>query len=278
MSRVSPIAEGEPRGAPYGEPRPDDHLYFNEEGEYWVRGKGYETETDLKQPAVGERVCGSKLSGRWHDTWRRCASTGIKKNGKCYLHGGASLEGTAHPNFETGLYSKALDGKMLSEFSRYREHQETLHLRDEITLLTVHISEQVQQMSEAGGFNVLGQIEDQWREVQEALRNGTTAELNATLEVLGELIEQGGERVEELTELQELIDTKRRLVKDEAKRVKDSQEMLRQSEIDVLRMSMINHARTVFEKHDVPRAAQQEFAERLVKQLAEADQQRLDAG
>jgi hypothetical protein len=270
MARFTPIEQGEPRGDRYDEPRPGDDLFLHGDGERWVRGDSYEK-------AAGETACGAKLVA-YDETYKRCADWRTRDNGRCRLHGGDSLSGSASGRFKHGLYSDALDGKMLSEFERYRDHEATLQLRDEITLLTAHIVEHVEQMSGGGGFNVLRKMSEKWDEVQEAREHGTPAEVSDLISELGALAERGGERAEELERLQDMMDTKRRLVKDEFKRVKDTQEMLRQSEIDALRMRMINYARTVFEKYDVPRVAQQEFSELLVRHLDETDQQRLDAG
>lgn len=46
------------------------------------------------------KVCGAKT--RSGESCKRAPM----RNGRCYLHGGASLGGYAHPNFKHGLYSK----------------------------------------------------------------------------------------------------------------------------------------------------------------------------
>ena len=50
---------------------------------------------------------GNQLSTKDGDKIK-CTKPAINDTTKCYLHGGASLRGEAHPNFKTGRYSKVI--------------------------------------------------------------------------------------------------------------------------------------------------------------------------
>lgn len=62
-------------------------------------------------------------------------------NGRCRIHGGASLGGIASPTFKTGRYSKVLPEALRYRYEVARDDEDLLSLRDEIALLDLRITE-----------------------------------------------------------------------------------------------------------------------------------------
>src|SRR5215203_1430601 len=61
------------------------------------------------------------------------------KNGRCRMHGGASLKGTDLPQFRHGRYSKSLPDKLAGRYEEALSDEERHDLRDEIALAEAKI-------------------------------------------------------------------------------------------------------------------------------------------
>lgn len=60
-------------------------------------------------------------------------------NGRCRMHGGASLKGTDLPQFKSGRYSKSLPDRLVGRFQEALSDEERHDLRDEIALAEAKI-------------------------------------------------------------------------------------------------------------------------------------------
>lgn len=70
-------------------------------------------------------------------------------NGRCRLHGGASLTGTAHPNFKNGRYSRYLPKDIRSRYDEAMRDPDLISLRDELGLLTARITDQLSKLEKS---------------------------------------------------------------------------------------------------------------------------------
>jgi hypothetical protein len=122
-------------------------------------------------PAPLAGKCGAqlRLSVEKYGQPRYCIKDPLTGKTRCKLHGGKSLSGVAHPNFEHGLYSDVL--KRLPIGGHYNDLRAATHLvqlRDHVALVTARIFELLEQMGAGEGPAV-------WRRAADAMRACDTA-------------------------------------------------------------------------------------------------------
>ena len=85
----------------------------------------------------GIPVCGSPKTGGHY-----CAQTARYPNGRCHAHGGPSRRGIAHPNFDTGEYSKyQIPPTLIERYKAYLEDPEIAHHRQGIAQIDTLLNE-----------------------------------------------------------------------------------------------------------------------------------------
>lgn len=90
-------------------------------------------------------------------------------NGRCYMHGGKALVGTANPAFKTGRYSKYLPARLTERYHEALADTELLALRDEIAVLDARLSEVLAEDDPVGWPDVVA-IMEQRRKLVESER------------------------------------------------------------------------------------------------------------
>lgn len=87
--------------------------------------------------------CGVESCGAWKP--KTCESHGkqLLRNGRCKLHGGASLAGFEHPSLTKGLYSKVVPKRLATHYEAFLNDDEILSLRNEIALTRTYIRDNV---------------------------------------------------------------------------------------------------------------------------------------
>lgn len=80
----------------------------------------------------------------------KCTKPAINDTTKCYLHGGASLRGEAHPNFKTGRYSKVIPTHLREAYERSINDEKLTRLVEQLALCDVREQELVEQLPEGG--------------------------------------------------------------------------------------------------------------------------------
>src|SRR5215204_1309703 len=77
------------------------------------------------------------------------------QNGRCRMHGGASLKGTDLPQFRSGRYSKSIPDRLVGRFREALADEERHDLRDEIALAEAKIDDLLSEM-------VRGESDEAW--------------------------------------------------------------------------------------------------------------------
>lgn len=83
---------------------------------------------------MNNELCGAKT--RNGGTCKKWAM----ENGRCRLHGGASLRGSEHPNFKHGLYTKYTPAKIAEKIENFLE-ADPLNLENELALTRALLAE-----------------------------------------------------------------------------------------------------------------------------------------
>jgi hypothetical protein len=156
------------------------------------------------------------------------------ENGRCYLHGGKSLRGLAHPNFKTGRYSKYLPARMLERYEESKADSEQLALKSEIALVDARISDLLQRMDPAEPGELWETLQKLKKKVQEAARSGNTDAGNVAVMGILDVIARGARDFEAWADVFTLIERRRRLVESEQKRLVAMQQMVTTEEVTML--------------------------------------------
>jgi hypothetical protein len=160
-------------------------------------------------------------------------------NGRCRLHGGASLAGIASPTFKSGRYSKYLPLHLLSDFKEAKDDPELVECRDELALIDARLCQLAQRFQsgkDAEMWAVLGMqfdllatafdallsaVEPETEAAESAVREAAGA-LEGCRSVVGEV------RASESTwrEVYGVLEQRRKLVETESKRLKDMSQVI----------------------------------------------------
>lgn len=168
-----------------------------------------------------KKKCGSPLRNKPGKFCQK--EKGLFPNGRCYIHGGKTPHGIAHPKFTTGAHSKYLPARMLADYDQYRIHPERLELRDDIALVHARAIDLIARVDS-------GESGHLWKQLQTAYADLTKAEdgheqLVAIAEI-GSLIRRGAADYANWEEIGKTIDRKQRLVESERKRQIEQQQTL----------------------------------------------------
>ena len=122
----------------------------------------------------------------------KCKKPAINNTTKCYLHGGASLRGEAHPNFKTGRYSKVIPTHLREAYERSINDKKLTQLVEQLALCDVREQELVEQLSEGGIAAALKRVDSATREMDKLLASDE-ADSEALRKVFGKLRTEVGE-------------------------------------------------------------------------------------
>lgn len=150
-------------------------------------------------------------------------------NGKCRVHGGASLSGLASPVLVSGRYSKHLPTRLIGRYEAALSDPELLALRDDVSLLDTRIGQVVAALDTGESrecwvalMATVSTLEDQW---QKLLDDGEPPEeMERTIESIGRLVRAGLSEGYVWSEIRGLLKERAALVASEQKRLVDMQQ------------------------------------------------------
>ena len=168
----------------------------------------------------GKRICGAKTR-----KGTPCQRSPMS-NGRCYLHGGASLSGIASPRFKHGRYSKYLPPHLKARYQEALDDGELLALRDEIAVVNARISEIMDQLSRSEGGQLWLALQQNWAEFSTARSAGDNTGAASALIEIGQAIQRGATQQAIWAELLGVFEQRRRLVESERKRLVEMQQTI----------------------------------------------------
>lgn len=115
---------------------------------------GWDSWVDEVAQDMGRPVCGALCrpdeEGNEHS--RRPCRARQRENGRCHMHGGRSLRGVEHPNWQGRGWSKDLPTRLLDRFRVAMEDEDLTTLVHEIRLMDVRIGELLSRLGEGEGM------------------------------------------------------------------------------------------------------------------------------
>lgn len=183
----------------------------------------------------------------------------------CYIHGGASLSGAAHPSFKHGRYSKHIPTRLAALYAEATSDEALLDLRDDIALISIRISELLQQVD-------IGEAGALWKQAHDLYAEMTTStdkkkQIAAGLE-LGRLIERGVASAVAWSEIASFVEARRKLVESESKRLKELGQMIPAEKLMVLLGAIENIVLSHVNDPETLRAIAEDFRNLLYREAA----------
>ncbi len=178
------------------------------------------------------RLCGAKTR-----TGQPCQARAMP-NGRCRMHGGASLAGPASPAYRHGRYSRMMPKRLMDAYERAANDGDLLVLRDEVALVDARLAELLSHLDSGETGAAWTQALEQYAALQDANDGGDAALLKTALDALGRALKRGQADYAAWAEITELIDLRRKLVESERKRLVQLQQMITTEQAMVLLMAV----------------------------------------
>lgn len=178
------------------------------------------------QPKV--KLCGAKTK-----RGTKCRVPAMA-NGRCRIHGGASLVGPAHPSYRTGRYSKALPEDLRERYDAGRTAADAIELTEEIGLIDALIYQALDRTREGGTVEAWSRLAELQDERDVATRKRDAAALVRIGDDMREIIRDGAKAAEGFDRAVTLIEQRRRLVDTERRRIVDMRNILTNDQALVL--------------------------------------------
>lgn len=173
----------------------------------------------------GRAFCGQ--SGGKTKRGQPCRSTYVTEgNGKCRVHGGAALVGTATPHFKTGrqsrLFSK-LPERFQAAFNASVNDDTLLSLRTDISISDARVEELLERLDSGESELRWDLVRTQVRKLKDEMLK-TDTDLDVVGDIQGELenlVNQDAHDRVQWSEIRDQTEFRRKLVETESKRLKD---------------------------------------------------------
>jgi len=143
-------------------------------------------------------------------------------NGRCRMHGGASLSGPAHPNWKHGHHSKwGLTGRLARSIQDAVGNENLLDLAQDIAMLDARIGELLRHRDRGAGVALWGTAQGKFDEVFSALRREDYVAANNSMTELKAVIAEGASQMQTWKEVVGLEEQKRRLIDSQKRHAAD---------------------------------------------------------
>jgi hypothetical protein len=167
-----------------------------------------------------KKICGAKTR-----TGKPCQSYPMP-NGRCRMHGGASLAGIASPSFKDGRRSRYLPYRMLSQYEASINNPELLALREEIAVLDARVSDLMSRVDSGEAGAAWKQAQETLIAINTAIAEQKTADLRIALTIMDKTVNRGLSDYFAWDEIWKLVEQRRRLVESERKRLVEMQQVI----------------------------------------------------
>lgn len=132
-------------------------------------------------------------------------------NGRCFLHGGRSLSGPAHPNWKHGRRSKFLPKDLRQRYEEALNDPNLSDLTEDLALIESRINLLMEQLETGGSARLWTDLNTAWRGFLQAMSGQDENDQRLALQAVGQLISRGDDQGHTWGELYALIEQRRRL-------------------------------------------------------------------
>ena len=158
-----------------------------------------------------------------------CAKTPSKGRTRCRKHGGASLVGPAHPNWQSGRHSKVLKGDLLERYEQAANDPNLVSVRDELALVDMRVGQLLDAVGETGSLRLIKEIRakfDTFKAAGKKKGKQSAVEGLGALEQVDRLIDDALTVAATWDELRETLDLRRKLSETETRRMRDLHQLI----------------------------------------------------
>ena len=149
----------------------------------------------------------------------RCHRLPEPITGRCYLHGGTTKRGPAHPNYKHGLFSQRYTGILASAGRAYDAVQELSTLRSALAINASLLDHKLGEVLAAGPSDATWlEVGRLTTEIERVRDSGDRKRMAALLNTRDELIKTQCSSVRARREVDGLLNTQRKLVDTEERR------------------------------------------------------------
>jgi ribosomal protein S15P/S13E len=148
-----------------------------------------------------------------------CRSYAMRGQQVCRMHGGQSLRGPGHPNFQTGRYSMVLPSRLLARYRDAEEDAELTSLRSELALVDARLADVLSRVDTGESGARWWALMKAHRAFKRAKRLEDVGRMQEALTTLESHIDAGTQDYEAWHDVQELIEQRRKLCDSETRRL-----------------------------------------------------------
>jgi hypothetical protein len=140
-------------------------------------------------------------------------------NGRCRKHGGLTPVGPAHPNYQTGRYSKVkFPAKFLELYEEQQNDTRLLEMSDDIALLNARLSELLEKINTEESEERWAKTKEQYKLLVDGLNRKDQVAQRAALNELGHLLRDGDKDYMVWNDIMKTMHSRNRMVAQETKR------------------------------------------------------------
>lgn len=155
-------------------------------------------------------------------------------NGRCWRHGGKSLQGPASRTFKTGRYSKYLPTGVLDSYHAALADEDLLATRDSIALAETRIIDLLKTLDSRVGKELWEQAQTTFAGLKAAIKANDTEAVRESLRQLERIIGGGVTQAQAWNEIGDWMERARRLRETEQRRLVAMQQMITSEQAMVL--------------------------------------------
>ena len=144
-------------------------------------------------------------------------------NGRCRLHGGKSLIGPASPTFKHGRYSKVIPSNLGERYQQALADENLLALNEEIALFDARLGQLLSKVDTGEAGALWRKAKDEYKLLDQAIRDGDAAELKTHMANLGVLLGRGVSDYAAWDEIGKTVALREKLAASERKRLVETQ-------------------------------------------------------
>lgn len=193
----------------------------------------------------GHRYAGKHRCQAWNrNEGRQCSNLPMTGKRVCKNHGGRSLSGADHPNYQGKGYSKALPKDLLGKHEAWLEDPGRNTVVHEMALARALVSGDLELLSKQKDAPDWAKARKLYGEARALINAGNTKRANKALGELGRTLAAGKEREEIQGRVMTNLETVRRLVDTQRQIEVDTGEFMRRGTVILVMAEIINELRT----------------------------------
>ena len=171
-------------------------------------------------PLPNTQQCGADTK-----TGKPCEATAMP-NGRCRRHGGKSLSGIAHPNYQGKGKSKYLPERMRGTYEAALDDPELLVLRNDIAIIDARLYDLLQRVDTGESGKLWRDAQTAYFDLLEAMRAQDVKLINSAVSKMGRCLDNGVDDYTAWDEVTKAIQQRKGLAESERKRLIEARQMI----------------------------------------------------